>query len=565
MNIKQKLLAGGVGIGLLLLIVIALVLNSFSDLTSGFSGIVDRSDVGVTNAKQSLKRVVTSDQSLHKLSSEMEILAKEISRSNMNVKILSKKVVELSAELDTLTANAEELLTDIPESNLLYDLEDLVSSMGDIKEIMRREALISLNSTIKELDQFSSNLNKKVVATKSVSDQLRQVKTLSENVVGANNEIQSLAKDFNESIVLSRRFITIVLIITIFLAIIFSYGIAHLITARLKEAIDTLFDIAEGEGDLTHRLNESGSDEIADLARGFNLFSSKIETMVQDMADAALQITHSVKQVSSITEETNSAIQQQQMESDMVATAIKQVAFTVQEMSSSAASAAETAKKTEQKAASGQKTVLDNRTAIQSLSLEVINASSVIHELEEESEGIGRILDAIKGIASQTNLLALNAAIEAARAAEHGRGFAVVADEVRTLAEQTQVSTEEIQNLISSLQEKARLAVSVMDSGSNQAEKSVIHADEVGSALNSITDSVNTIAQMNLDISSATGEQLQLTKEVENNIQNITIIAQTTTQGAQQTNDSLHELETQVSRLQGLVMQFKVSKRNHSG
>ena len=565
MNIKQKLLAGGVGIGLLLLIVIALVLNSFSDLTSGFSGIVDRSDVGVTNAKQSLKRVVTSDQSLHKLSSEMEILAKEISRSNMNVKILSKKVVELSAELDTLTANAEELLTDIPESNLLYDLEDLVSSMGDIKEIMRREALISLNSTIKELDQFSSNLNKKVVATKSVSDQLRQVKTLSENVVGANNEIQSLAKDFNESIVLSRRFITIVLIITIFLAIIFSYGIAHLITARLKEAIDTLFDIAEGKGDLTHRLNESGSDEIADLARGFNLFSSKIETMVQDMADAALQITHSVKQVSSITEETNSAIQQQQMESDMVATAIKQVAFTVQEMSSSAASAAETAKKTEQKAASGQKTVLDNRTAIQSLSLEVINASSVIHELEEESEGIGRILDAIKGIASQTNLLALNAAIEAARAAEHGRGFAVVADEVRTLAEQTQVSTEEIQSLISSLQEKARLAVSVMDSGSNQAEKSVIHADEVGSALNSITDSVNTIAQMNLDISSATGEQLQLTKEVENNIQNITIIAQTTTQGAQQTNDSLHELETQVSRLQGLVMQFKVSKRNHSG
>jgi len=565
MNIKQKLLAGGVGIGLLLLIVITLVLNSFSDLTNGFSGIVDRSDIGVTNAKQSLKRVVTSDQSLHKLSSEMETLAKDISRSNMNVKILSKKVVELSAELDTLTVNAEELLTDIPESNLLYDLEDLVSSMGDIKETMRREALISLNSTIKELDQFSSNLDKKVVATKSVSDQLRQVKTLSESVVGANNEIQSLAKDFNESIVLSRRFITIVLVTTIFLSIIFSYGIAHLITARLKEAIDTLFDIAEGEGDLTHRLNESGSDEISDLARGFNLFSSKIETMVQDMADAALQITHSVKQVSSITEKTNSAIQQQQLESDMVATAIKQVASTVQEMSSSAANAAETANKTEQKAASGQKTVLDNRTAIQSLSLEVINASSVIHELEEESEGIGRILDAIKGIASQTNLLALNAAIEAARAAEHGRGFAVVADEVRTLAEQTQVSTEEIQNLISSLQEKARLAVSVMDSGSNQAEKSVIHADEVGSALNSITDSVNTIAQMNLDISSATGQQLQLTKEVENNIQNITIIAQTTTQGAQQTNDSLHELETQVSRLQGLVMQFKVSKRNHSG
>lgn len=562
MNIKQKLLAGGIGIDLLLVVVITLVLNSFSELTNGFSGIIDRSDVGVTNARESLKRVVSSDQSLHKLSSEVEILAQEISRSNMNVKILSKKVIELSAELDTLTENAEELLIDIPESNLLYELEDLVSSMGDIKEVMRREALISLNATIKELDQFSSKLDKKVISTKSVSEELKLVKKLSKSVVTSNNEIQSLANDFNESIVLSRSFITLVLIITIFLAILFSYGIAHLITVRLKEAIKTLFDIAEGEGDLTHRLNESGHDEIADLAKGFNLFSSKIEAMVQDMADAALQITHSVKRVSAITEETNNAIQQQQLESDMVATAIKQMAATVQETSHNAASAAETAKKAEQKADSGQNIVFDNRTTIQSLSLEVINASSVIHELEAESEGIGKILDAIKGIATQTNLLALNAAIEAARAGEHGRGFAVVADEVRSLAEQTQVSTEEIQALILSFQEKARLAVSVMDSGSKQAEKSVSHADEVGSALNSITDSINTIAQMNLDISNATGQQLQLTKEVADNIQNITIIAQTTTQGAQQTNDSLHELDAQVSRLQGLVMQFKVSTRN---
>ncbi len=562
MSIKQKLLAGGAGIGLLLVIVLILVLNSFSELTYGFSGIVERSDLGVTNAKESFKRVVTSDQNLNHLSENMNLLATKISRTNMNVKILAQKVVNISTELDMLTEKAEELLVDIPESELLYELEDIVSSMGDIKEITRREALISLNATIKDMEQFTTRLDENVQSTKSVSAELNQVKGLSESVVIANAEIQSLADDFNKSIVLSRSFITLVLVVTIVLAILFSYGIAHLITTRLKEAIEALFDIAEGKGDLTHRLNEEGNDEIADLGRSFNLFSSKIEAMVQDMADAALQIAHSVKQVSSITEGTSNSVQQQQVESNMVATAIEQMAVTVQQMNSSAASAAETASQAEEKAAFGQSTVVDNRTAIKSLSVEVVNASSVIHELEMESEGVGRILDAIKGIASQTNLLALNAAIEAARAGEHGRGFAVVADEVRTLAQQTQVSTEEIQSLITSLQEKARRAVSVMDTGNSQAEKSVGHADEVDSALNSITESINTIAQMNLQIANTTQQQLALTEDVSLSIQNITTIAQTTTEGTQQTNDSLHELETQITRLQELVLQFKVSTRN---
>ena len=88
----------------------------------------------------------------------------------------------------------------------------------------------------------------------------------------------------------------------------------------------------------------------------------------------------------------------------------------------------------------------------------------VIHELESDSEQIGRVLDVIQSIAEQTNLLALNAAIEAARAGDMGRGFSVVADEVRMLAQRTEDSTREIRQVIEQLQNSTRVAAGAMES-----------------------------------------------------------------------------------------------------
>lgn len=328
---------------------------------------------------------------------------------------------------------------------------------------------------------------------------------------------------------------------------------------RLNRTQKALANIAEGEGDLTLRLDESGGDEIAAVAREFNKFCSRVQDLVRQMTDASTQLHGSVETMASVVQHTNQGIKHQQQETDQVATAVHEMSATVQEVARNASSAAESAHQANLQAQNGQQVVTGNMEAIRTLAGGVSQAAEVINQLQAESEGVGTILDVIRGIADQTNLLALNAAIEAARAGEQGRGFAVVADEVRTLAQRTQESTAEIQELIGRLQDKAGSAVSVMEQGRRQAEQSVERAGQVGQALSEITQSIGLINDLNAQIASAAEEQAAVTEEINRNLANIASIAEHSTSSATQTEAAATSVYHQIARLQNLVKQFRVN------
>ena len=321
-------------------------------------------------------------------------------------------------------------------------------------------------------------------------------------------------------------------VLALLFGMLIAVSISRSIARPLRDAKLAMDDIAEGEGDLTQRLPVKGKDEIAQMADAFNRFAAKVQNTVSKVAASTAQIATASEEMSSITAQSDQLMQRQKGETDMVVTAINEMAATIREVAHNAESAAASAIEADQQSRNGRQGVMSTVEAINNLAREVQHAAEVIQKLEKDSKSIGTVLDVIKDVADQTNLLALNAAIEAARAGEQGRGFAVVADEVRTLASRTQESTDEIQKIIEGFQRSAHEAVTVMQQGQSKAEDSVQQAAKAGDSLHAITSAVTTINDMNQQIASAAEQQSTVAEEINQSIVSINSATEEASEGS---------------------------------
>ena len=363
---------------------------------------------------------------------------------------------------------------------------------------------------------------------------------------------------YDDAISNQRNQTFIIGLLALLIGIFFSVVLTRTISKPICDVVVALNDIAAGEGDLTRRLNEDGSNEIARLGKAFNKFVTKIQKVIIDVASSTETLSLSADEMSSIAQSTRMSVEQQKTGVEQVAAAINEMSASVQEVATNTSDAAHSANEADDQARQINIIVDDTIKSVSKLATEVEQIGSVINELQSQTQNIDRVLDVIKGIAEQTNLLALNAAIEAARAGEQGRGFAVVADEVRTLASRTQESTREIQGIIESLQSGANSAVDAMKSGREEAEVTLQKAGEAGASLVSITRAIESISSMNTQIATSAQEQSSVANDINQNISSISVLADQSAEGVTHTQSLSGRLSTLSNHLHELVSQFKV-------
>jgi methyl-accepting chemotaxis protein len=332
----------------------------------------------------------------------------------------------------------------------------------------------------------------------------------------------------------------------------------YMVRRRLADLASMFRHVSTGDGDLQRRIDVKGNDGIDVLGRIFNGFIEKLQGIMTDVVNDSSQLVDVASHLKTISASSNENALQQQSQIEQVATAMNEMSATATEVATNARSAADAAQQADGDVNEGMVIVEQTVNSINSLASEVERANDVIRTLQSDSEEIGTVLDVIRGIADQTNLLALNAAIEAARAGEQGRGFAVVADEVRTLASRTQQSTEEIHKMIERLQTGANDAVSVMEESHIQAKNSVDHASKTGQALQKITTAVNTINQMNLEISNAAEQQTSVAHEIDVSLNQINQASHDSVSNASEASQESENLNQLAAHLQENMQQFKV-------
>lgn len=272
----------------------------------------------------------------------------------------------------------------------------------------------------------------------------------------------------------------------------------------LNNSIRVIKELAEGEGDLSLRVEKGSNDEIGELARWMNKFINNQMTIVKRMERAVSDSENSTKQLSKLSSEisggingiTNSILKFEdtlKRENDLfqeTKSELSAMSDTIYRVSDMAEEAAEQTKKTNEKAVLSAKISEKVFETMKEMDCIMKNTIEEINGLKEYSEKISEIVNVIGGINKQTHLLAINAFIESARAGEAGKGFGVVANEISKLAE---LSAEAAVGISKIIGEVKKLTNKTVENVKNINEKSRQEEEEVRNSMKVLVEIQNEV------------------------------------------------------------------------
>ncbi len=544
---------------------------SISSIETELAALSDKFRTKIHNNKQNLDEnidelMMTSEMSISAVRAALSVQVVTLRQQALinalfhtdDFKVLSRLEKEILALQGDINSELVELPDDETTQTLILSLNDFSNVATAMFEKKKEE--LTAGNALKE---------KQALIIQQMSD-------VELALMAASKQVKSnidLTMDQSGSLIQKWQTIQVVLAVSaIVLALVIGFISAAAIITPLTKVITMLKDIAQGEGDLTKRLDDKGKDEMSQMAGWFNTFVEKIQIMVRGMADntqvletgaksllslasdmsqGAQQTTENAETVLSAAMETSTGMETMDLQSKDASSNIQSISSAVEEMTISVDEIARNAAvsgRISKKAVDQSQQVLDQ-----------------VNTLNLSSREIGKVTQVIQEISEQTHLLALNATIEAARAGEAGKGFMIVAGEIKDLSEQTAAAIEEINDKVGGIRSAARYldqgitGISSTISKTNESMNAIVSAVEEQSATTKeISENLAHASQGIHTISDHISDASRISGNIAKDAAQVNQTAETIAKDSSQVNDNAQELTTLAQTLRTQAEQFAV-------
>jgi methyl-accepting chemotaxis protein len=342
------------------------------------------------------------------------------------------------------------------------------------------------------------------------------------------------------------------------LILLITLGISFYLFVSIRRSIqmNKLMD----EVDSRKEYLENIVNEVYSVSENLTEVSQNIEGFSRISTEMSMEVTSAINKISH-------QIENQNRETETGLNSVKNIASSIQEISSVSETVTSFSSEMEGESSLGNESIQKIMNQMDQLT-QIVNKSSVyIKGLGDYSKRIEEIIAMITGISSQTNLLALNASIEAARAGEHGRGFAVVANEIRKLASQSEASTKQIADIVHSIQVQTLESINSMNQVTNETQTTLLLVQEAGdkfdhllhtssSLKNQIEDvskAVQHISNESLSVLSVVGEIADVTKVTQKESEYVIKVTSEYTATFENFSSSIRSLTNMIEKLNQVV------------
>ena len=527
LTISKKLWFGFSAVLLLLVLISVLSILASSIITDKYQSLLDNN----------VKKV--------ELVGEIEIIQKDMATAVLEFVMFGKEdaIGKFDEEIINGSAAAKTLIESVKDEKSLKLLEDLRTQTVALFESNNK--IISSKKSNQPFEQYASQsteLNDEVLA---ILAELKQIQI---------KDMEQTRAELDQYQATSNKFVIIITILSIVIALILSYFISKGIAKPIQRVTAGLEEIANGNL-LVEPIKIKNKDEVGVMATTFNKMSSDLQRIVSSVRDSSMQLAANAEELSASSEESLASSQMvaKSAEGQMVASEeqVKHLESSVNSMMELQQGVGQISKSNKEMlqatdgvknlVTKGSSVVTDVATQMDTIHTTFNETTEIMKNMAKHSDEIQSITALITDISEQTNLLALNAAIEAARAGEYGKGFAVVAEEVRKLAEQSKNSASEIESMVQLIQSASGDALKAITTGGGKVEEGLSKTTESLNVFNEIESGVGEVV-FKVESVSAAIEQIQaMAESVTESAQQVQALATNAADGASDTSAATEE------------------------